>query len=425
MTVLSRSKNAAARVTRHDCKWTGSARQGRARRPHPFGSSTVSGRIWHCLPAPRWGRRRVRPPAPPALSARPLVVSADEELLDDLLRLLAAAGAEPELATGGPALRRAHRYAPLVLVGADALTGSGRARAAAPAGRGRRVRPASCRPPSGRRPSRWVPNGSRCCPADEAWLLRAGGRPPSGRRSSVAGWSPSAAAAGAPGRARSPRRVALAAAPGRAPGRRRPVGRRPRPAPGRRARGGPALAGPRPGCAGGWPGTRCWPRCPRSAACTSWPRRGQRPRPVPDEALVAVVEAARSVGCPVVVDLPRAGPAPTAARGARRRRSRRPRGARPAAGGHRRAAAGGGARVAVVVGPAGGAAGAGRPRPGTRSPMSSAGRCSPTCRTTAAPCRAGNEVSRPRSPARSPLGTVALGPPGAGRGRARAAVGAR
>jgi len=32
-----------------------------------------------------------------------------------------AAGAEPELATGGAALRRAHRTAPLVLVGADAL----------------------------------------------------------------------------------------------------------------------------------------------------------------------------------------------------------------------------------------------------------------------------------------------------------------
>src|SRR3954467_14820158 len=52
---------------------------------------------------------------------RPLVVSSDEQLVDDLLRLLAAAGAEAELATGGPALRRAHRSAPLVLIGADAL----------------------------------------------------------------------------------------------------------------------------------------------------------------------------------------------------------------------------------------------------------------------------------------------------------------
>jgi secretion/DNA translocation related CpaE-like protein len=56
-----------------------------------------------------------------AVPSRPLVVSSDEGLLDDLLRVLAAAGAEPELATGGAALRRAHRTAPLVLVGADAL----------------------------------------------------------------------------------------------------------------------------------------------------------------------------------------------------------------------------------------------------------------------------------------------------------------
>src|SRR3954469_22623688 len=58
-----------------------------------------------------------------ARDRRPLVVSSDEQLVDDLLRLLAASGAEAELATGGPALRRAHRDAPLVLVGADALTG--------------------------------------------------------------------------------------------------------------------------------------------------------------------------------------------------------------------------------------------------------------------------------------------------------------
>jgi secretion/DNA translocation related CpaE-like protein len=51
-----------------------------------------------------------------------LVVSADDELLDDLLRLLAAAGCTPELTAGGGSLRRAHRTAPLVLIGADALT---------------------------------------------------------------------------------------------------------------------------------------------------------------------------------------------------------------------------------------------------------------------------------------------------------------
>ena len=59
---------------------------------------------------------------PSSRPPRPLVVSSDEELVDDLLRLLAAAGAEAELATGGPALRRAHREAPLVLLGADALS---------------------------------------------------------------------------------------------------------------------------------------------------------------------------------------------------------------------------------------------------------------------------------------------------------------
>ena len=67
-----------------------------------------------------WGRDVL--PLPPAVrSARPLVVCADEDLLDEILRLLAAAGAEAERAAGGPALRRAFRDAPLVLLGADAL----------------------------------------------------------------------------------------------------------------------------------------------------------------------------------------------------------------------------------------------------------------------------------------------------------------
>jgi secretion/DNA translocation related CpaE-like protein len=61
---------------------------------------------------------RVPPFVPPP---RPLVVSADEDLLDDVLRVLAAAGTEPEVATGGPALRRAHRDAGLVLLGSDVL----------------------------------------------------------------------------------------------------------------------------------------------------------------------------------------------------------------------------------------------------------------------------------------------------------------
>jgi secretion/DNA translocation related CpaE-like protein len=66
-----------------------------------------------------------RPPAASSVAGpepRPLVVSADEVLLDDLLRLLAAAGCTAELTSGGSALRRAHRNAPIVLLGGDALT---------------------------------------------------------------------------------------------------------------------------------------------------------------------------------------------------------------------------------------------------------------------------------------------------------------
>jgi secretion/DNA translocation related CpaE-like protein len=66
---------------------------------------------------------RSTPSSPPCVpEPRPLVVSADEQLLDDLLRLLAAAGCTAELTAGTGALRRAHRDAPVVLVGGDALT---------------------------------------------------------------------------------------------------------------------------------------------------------------------------------------------------------------------------------------------------------------------------------------------------------------
>ncbi|MFF5127703.1 septum site-determining protein Ssd [Streptomyces syringium] len=49
----------------------------------------------------------------------PLVVTEDEGLLDDLLRLCAAAGAVPEVAQGMPARRGSWDSAPLVLVGDD------------------------------------------------------------------------------------------------------------------------------------------------------------------------------------------------------------------------------------------------------------------------------------------------------------------
>jgi secretion/DNA translocation related CpaE-like protein len=55
-------------------------------------------------------------------SARPLIVSADESLLDDLLRLAAAAGTVPEVASDIAAARRAWAAAGAVVVGPDLAT---------------------------------------------------------------------------------------------------------------------------------------------------------------------------------------------------------------------------------------------------------------------------------------------------------------
>jgi secretion/DNA translocation related CpaE-like protein len=51
--------------------------------------------------------------------ARPLIVTADESLLDDLLRLAAAAGTVPEVASDVAAARRSWAAAGVVVVGAD------------------------------------------------------------------------------------------------------------------------------------------------------------------------------------------------------------------------------------------------------------------------------------------------------------------
>jgi secretion/DNA translocation related CpaE-like protein len=50
---------------------------------------------------------------------RPLIITGDTALLDDLLRLCAAAGVEPEVATDVVSGRRAWLHAPLVVVGDD------------------------------------------------------------------------------------------------------------------------------------------------------------------------------------------------------------------------------------------------------------------------------------------------------------------
>lgn len=71
------------------------------------------------------------PDRPPAASERPggpLIVTEDETLLDDLLRLCAAAGTEPEVVFTAPPRASSWDDAPLVLVGAEA---SGRVRGAA------------------------------------------------------------------------------------------------------------------------------------------------------------------------------------------------------------------------------------------------------------------------------------------------------
>ncbi|MDT3395162.1 septum formation initiator [Streptomyces sp. B1866] len=61
--------------------------------------------------------------------SKPLIVTEDEDLLDDLLRLCAAAGAEPEVAHGAAAQPGSWESAPLVIVGDDCaarLQGRGR-----------------------------------------------------------------------------------------------------------------------------------------------------------------------------------------------------------------------------------------------------------------------------------------------------------
>jgi secretion/DNA translocation related CpaE-like protein len=246
------------------------------------------------------------PTAPTA--RRPLVVSTDEALLDDLLRVLAAAGAEPELATGGPALRRAHREASLVLVGADAL--------ATPPVRALPRRPGVVvvgrTDPS---PADWavaVELGAErvaVLPEDEAWLLaKAAG---AARAPVQRGWLVAVGGScGGAGTSTVATALALAAA----------------------AEGDVLLVDADPAAGGidlllgaeSAEGLR-WPeltglrgRVDGRALLAALPEVGglhllaasrTETCPVPEEALAAVVGAARDAGCPVVVDLPRADPA--------------------------------------------------------------------------------------------------------------------
>jgi len=262
---------------------------------------------------PDWARAVSALLPEPLPARRPLVVSTDDALLDDLLRVLAAAGTEPELAIGGPALRRAHREASLVLLGADAL--------AAPPVRALPRRPGVVvvgrAEPS---PGEWavaVELGAErvaVLPEDEGWLLAkaAGAARAPVQRGWVAAVGGSCGGAGA-----STVATALALAAG--------------------AEGEGVLLVDADPAGGGldlllgaesaeglrWPDlTGLRGRVDGRALLAALPEvdgvhllAGSRAEscPVPGEALVAVIGAARDAGRPVVVDLPRGDAATQAA----------------------------------------------------------------------------------------------------------------
>lgn len=68
------------------------------------------------------------PDTPAAPPRRPLIVTGDDRLLDDLLRLAAASGTDVDVATDPAAARGRYSSAPLVIVGMDQANGLLRAR---------------------------------------------------------------------------------------------------------------------------------------------------------------------------------------------------------------------------------------------------------------------------------------------------------
>jgi secretion/DNA translocation related CpaE-like protein len=268
-----------------------------------MGSSTVPAPDWQGVPTFGWA---CRVSSSRAQVPRPLVVSSDEELVDDVLRLLAVAGTEAERATGGPALRRAYRQAPLVLVGADAL----------PAGVLRALprRPGVVVVTARELPAAdWaaaVEVGAErvaLLPEDEAWLLS---RASAAVRSTVER-GPLVAVGGSCGGAGASTvavAVALAAAPGAVLvdadawgggldlllGAERAEGLR-----------WPDLSGLR----GRVAADALLAALPEAAGVHVLAASRRTPVAVPPEALLAVLDAVRGDGRPVVVDLPRWEPA--------------------------------------------------------------------------------------------------------------------
>lgn len=244
-------------------------------------------------------------PVPSAAPAHPLVVSSDDGLLDDLLRLLAAAGAEPEVATDGPALRRAHRAAPLVLLGSDRLVSP--AVRSLPRRQGVVVVAAAPLTPEG-----WaaaVAVGAErvaVLPEDEAWLVSrvAGAVRPPVERGGVVAVSGSCGGAGTSTLAAA---LAVLAAPGSLLVDGDPWG------------GGLDLLlgaersdGLRwselTGLRGTVAGNALLAALPETGGMQILAADRSRPGDVPAPAITAVADAAAAEGCTVVLDLPRPRP---------------------------------------------------------------------------------------------------------------------
>ena len=224
----------------------------------------------------------------PTARRLPLLVTADTDLLDDLLRLAAAGGCELEVAPDPAAARPRYPAAPLVLIGTDQAPAA--LRAALP----RRPRVVLVGRSSGYSDDPWQlaealgAEHVAMLPTAEAWLVdRFAERLPSLGHGRVV------ARARRPGRRRRERagrragRHGAAGRPAHAAGRRRPARRRARP--GARL-GGPrraALAGARPGRRPGRRGRRSWAPCRTAATWCALVRTGASCAGLPPEAMAA------------------------------------------------------------------------------------------------------------------------------------------
>ncbi|WP_369140573.1 septum site-determining protein Ssd [Modestobacter versicolor] len=237
--------------------------------------------------------------------AHPLVVGTDPGLVDDLLRLLAAAGTTGELTSGGSALRRAHRDAPLVLLDAGVLDSA--------AVRGLPRRPGvvvvvAGEPSAAVWPAAVEVGAERVVvlPRDETWLVervatavRAPVRPgwvvAVGGACGGAGASTLATALALAARASAADGVLLVDGDGWAGGLDLLLG----------AERSPGLRWPElAGVSGRVGGAALAAALPEAGGVPVLAASREQPGDVPAEALLAVVTGARDTGCGVVVDLP-------------------------------------------------------------------------------------------------------------------------